>query len=536
MKILLITGQLAEPLVRHAAQTAPLTCSCQVQVLPVAVAAFLHPKYVASHLRKHPLGEHDLILLPGMISGDTTLVKDATDIPAFKGPRHAADLPFVLQSIERNLAILSTTEPADRILQEHLQAKAASNLVAAETSPLPTPPPPRTLRIGGGRRTLLTGPTYPIRVIAEITDAPNRSDEELIRQARRFTASGATIIDVGMIANAPDYKAAKHTVQVVRRAVPVPISIDSSDPKEIAAGIKAGASLVLSLDRNNMAEIPKSLRRRAAFVLIPAAQADQKLPTAAKDRLQLMEENLLAAQELGFTHLIADLLCDSLITPGLTPAIQTYALFADCHPTIPLLMGTGNVTELLDADTPGVNAVLAGIASELGVTLMLTTEVSEKTRGSVWELHRAAQMMFLARYRQSSPKDLGIDLLLLKSKRFPETSYDSTGDEGVVVEAAPTEAPLVKLDPSGFLTLHIDRQHHRIIARHYPTVKSKSPDMILTAQTAQQLLTAILTRGLVSRLDHAGYMGYELAKAEIALKTGRPYTQGTPLFRRWLPR
>ncbi|MFX1475710.1 MAG: dihydropteroate synthase-like protein [Promethearchaeota archaeon] len=529
MKILLITGKLAEPLVRHAAQTAPPTYTCKVLVLPVAVAAFLHPKFVASRLRNRALGKHDLILLPGMTSGDTTLVKDATGIPAFKGPRHAVDLPFILRAIDRNLSLLSTTEPADHILQEHLQARATSDLITAETSPLPHPPPPRTLRIGSGRRTLMSGSTYPIRVIAEITDAPIRSDEELIHKARRFAASGATVIDVGMIANAPDSKAARHTVQVVRQAVQVPISIDSSDPKEIAAGIKAGASLVLSLDQSNMAKIPKSLRSRAAFVLVPATQAGQQLPSNTDERLQLMEANLRTAHELGYTHLIADLLCDSLITPGLTPAIHAYARFTDRHPTIPLLMGIGNVTELLDADSPGVNAVLAGIASELGVTFMLTAEVSDKTRGSVWELHRAAQMMFLTRSRQSSPKDLGLDLLLLKTKRFTEIPYQPADDE-VITEATPGESPPVLLDPSGFLTFHIDRQQQRLIARHYPTPKAKTPDIILAARTARQLLAVIIEHGLISRLDHAGYVGSELVKAEIALKIGRPYTQGQPLF------
>ncbi len=530
MKILLITGQLAEPLVRNAAKTAPPIHSCQVLVLPVAVAAFLHPKYVASRLRKQVLDKHDCILLPGMTSGDTTLVKEATGIPTFKGPRHAVDLPFILQSLYRNLEILSTTESADHIFLEHLQAKAANDLIAAETTPLPIPPPPRTLQIGSGRRTIMTGPTYPIRIVAEITDAPARPDKELVTMSRRYVASGATIIDLGMIANAPDSKAAKHTVKVVQRAVPVPISIDSSDPKEIAAAIKAGASLVLSIDRDNMTAIPKSLRQKAAFVIIPVTQAGQQLPTSAEDRLQQMKINLDAAQKLGYTHLIADLLCDSLVTPGLSQAIHAYTLFADRYPSIPLLLGAGNVTELLDADSIGVNALLAGMASELGATLMLTTEVSHKTRGAVWELHRAAQMMFLAQQRQTSPKDLGIDLLLLKTKRFTEVAFDKAGNMGVSTETAPTKISPVKLDPSGYLTIHIDRQKQQLVIRHFPSIRAQTPDVVLAAKTSQQLLAALLSKDLITRLDHAAYVGHELAKAEIALKTGRPYVQDVPLF------
>jgi dihydropteroate synthase len=37
------------------------------------------------------------------------------------------------------------------------------------------------------------------------------------------------------------------------------------------------------------------------------------------------------------------------------------------------MMGVGNITELTDADTSGINALLFGIASELGVAAVLTT-------------------------------------------------------------------------------------------------------------------------------------------------------------------
>ena len=38
--------------------------------------------------------------------------------------------------------------------------------------------------------------------------------------------------------------------------------------------------------------------------------------------------------------------------------------------------------------------------------------------------------------------------------------------------------------------------------------------------------------GLVSKLDHMAYLGAELAKAEIALGTGKEYVQDTPCLRR----
>jgi dihydropteroate synthase len=43
-------------------------------------------------------------------------------------------------------------------------------------------------------------------------------------------------------------------------------------------------------------------------------------------------------------------------------------------------------------------------------------------------------------------------------------------------------------------------------------------------------LGEIVSRGLVTRLDHAGYLGRELEKAEIAIGLGRSYSQDEPLF------
>ena len=73
------------------------------------------------------------------------------------------------------------------------------------------------------------------------------------------------------------------------------------------------------------------------------------------------------------------------------------------------------MTELLDADSIGMNALLAGMAQEADASIIFTSEHSDKTRGSIREMHRATEMMVLARDRPYA-KDLGIDLLVLKEK------------------------------------------------------------------------------------------------------------------------
>ncbi len=50
---------------------------------------------------------------------------------------------------------------------------------------------------------------------------------------------------------------------------------------------------------------------------------------------------------------------------------------------------------------------------------------------------------------------------------------------------------------------------------------------VIEAGNAADGYVSVLGAGLVSRLDHAAYLGRELARAEHALHTGTPYRQDT---------
>ena len=530
MKILLVTGTLAAPHLRQILEENPSPYSFDVLALPLAVAAFLHPKYVASQIKlRGPLKKYNLILLPGMVAGDARIVTESTGIPTFKGTRHAADLPMLFDYLVDAEKTLSTTQPADRFLDSQLEKKAQHDLARSEKL-LKSQIPEGYLRLGRGSDGLIIGPRLPMRIIAEITDAPLRSETEILRIARHFASSGANIIDVGMVAEAPDPNAAQNIVKLIRKDLPVFVSIDSMNAAEIKAGLDGGAHLVLSLNQDNMMDIDKRYRNRAVFTVIPAMQHGAEIPKALEARVQLLIDNLSNARSLGFKKLIADPLCDPLINPGLIQALQAYTEFSQKEPQVPMLMGIGNITELLDADSPGVNALLVGIATELGVSLLLTTEVSPKTKGSIWEVHRAVQMMHLARRRRAHPKDLGIDLLLLKPKRFPEQPFEPVPEVEYPKVNVSQETAIIRLDKAGFFTFHVDRERYLLIARHYPSETREAPSIELEGTTAQQLINAILARALITQLDHAAYIGRELTRAELALVTGRPYIQEAALF------
>jgi dihydropteroate synthase len=253
-----------------------------------------------------------------------------------------------------------------------------------------------------------------------------------------------------------------------------------------------------------------------------------------------LSENLHRALALKVSAMADPVLSPPLM--GLAESIGRYAEVHQAYPDVPLFFGIGNVTELLDADSHGVNGLLAAIGAEVGASVLFTPEYSEKARGSIRELRCASEMMLLAGARRSPPKDLGLDLLVLKEKcRHPEEEMppefvavgtaagpDGCGDGmGGEVGGSSEEAGKIEgsgrrweMDPTG--SFRIGVAHGKIVVRH--------DAVILVGRSARDILAEIIDRGLVTRLDHAGYLGRELERAETALRLGRSYSQDDPLF------
>lgn len=82
--------------------------------------------------------------------------------------------------------------------------------------------------------------------------------------------------------------------------------------------------------------------------------------------------------------------------------------------------------------------------------------------------------------------------------------------------------PLV-LDPAGYFVVYPEPRRDALVLEHY--TKEGLLDSVLEGRSAGPLYQAVISRGLVSRLDHAAYLGRELARAEQNLKDGTVYIQ-----------
>ncbi|HOK57688.1 MAG TPA: dihydropteroate synthase-like protein [Methanothrix sp.] len=482
MKVLLLTGRLAEADVRNAANSARVPAD--VLVLDLDIAAFITP----GHVRKAaPIG-YDLIMLPGLITSDFSEVEQELGTKIRLGPKHAADITYILDHMDE--IELSSRTPACALIAERLAKNAEETLSRIERNARP-PIVVRGIGIGGGSR---------MKVLAEIVDATRLEDGSLEDKIRYYESQGADMIDLGLPLDAlPDD--VKRVVRIARRVSEMPVSIDTLRPDLILAGVDAGADLVLSIDGSNMHAVADAL-------------LDGDVPAVVIPGPGSLESNISAAIELGLT-----VIADPVLSPplgGLAASIARYIDFRRAHPDTPLFLGVGNVTELIDADSHGANAILAAIGEELGASILFTPEYSRKAQGSVRELRRAAEMMALARERRSPPKDLGRDLLILKEKR-PRPGL--VPPDHLEVRMARQSSTFV-VDPAG--SFRIGLCGDEIVAVH--------DRMVIKGRTAREILDTAIDLNLVSRLDHAAYLGRELEKAEIALRLGKSYTQDEELF------
>jgi dihydropteroate synthase-like protein len=523
LKVLLITGLLAEKAVARYAEESSV--ETEVLALKVPVAALLSPQQIAEAIKTIRAEDFDMILVPGLMRGDTSVIADAVHVPTFKGSRYAADLPTVLDALGR--VEFSTLTPACDLLREELRQKALRELVAVENNRETLLKKPGNMPIGG----LAVGRDFPMRVLAEIVDAAVMPSDEIQRVAKHFVEVGADLIDVGMVAGESRPSDAKRAVEAVKSVVNVPVSIDTLNPDEIREAIAAGADLILSVDAGNV-EQTAPFAADVAAVAIPTNQREGIFPAKAEDRIRFLEQVMEKAKRLGMKRLMADLILEP---SNVLESMVAFHDFGVKHPDVPLFVGVSNVTELFDADSVGVNALLARLSSEVNASMLLATEKSSKAQGTVREEVVAAKMMFLAKKRGSVPKDLGIDLLVLKDKRKREEAYDERLEAGVQVIVADEEAEPATVDPQGVFRIAVDRNAGKIVALHFATAEADKPSNIVKGETAEAVYAKTLEMGFVTRLDHAAYLGSELAIAEVALRTGKEYIQDRKLFKGLIP-
>jgi hypothetical protein len=189
---------------------------------------------------------------------------------------------------------------------------------------------------------------------------------------------------------------------------------------------------------------------------------------------------------------------------GFAAALDRYVQVRARHPRAEMLMGIGNITELTDADTTGVNALLIGFCQELGIRHVLTTEVIPWARGAVREIDVARRLMYAATRRGVVPKKIDDRLLTVKDAR-PKYATEA---ELRALHAAITDPNFRIGVTRDAICVFNDRQ-------------------FVQGTNIQEIFDQLG----VEDPGHAFYLGKELMQARLALLLGKTYIQEQPL--RW---
>ena len=78
-------------------------------------------------------------------------------------------------------------------------------------------------------------------------------------------------------------------------------------------------------------------------------------------------------------------------------------------------------------------------------------------------------------------------------------------------------------DPAGYFVIFIDRVRSLLNIEHYKN--NGVLTTIIEGHSAAEVYMMAIERELLTRLDHAAYLGRELARAEHALSSGETYVQ-----------
>ncbi|KZX15464.1 pterin binding enzyme [Methanobrevibacter cuticularis] len=540
MKILIITGKLAYPLVKKL--TNESNEDVIIHVADTQIAAFLTPNKVIKDVKKYysdVLKDIDMILVPGLMKKDSTEIAKALNIPTFKGSADAADLSMVLNLIEE--LELSETKTADKLIEDEKRKKAfefIENFENDSEKVLKLLKKPNNILI----KDLAVGEDFPMRILGEIANAPSLSKEELIWKAQYFIDNGVDMIDIGMIAGEDMSSEIPNIISTLRSVIGNrPLSIDTLNTKEIKIAVENDIDLVLSLDLGNYKEVLPILKEKnIPAVLLPTNFSESFIPHTPKERVLAMNKLVNACEGIDT---IADMVLDPINSSSIVDSIIACREFRKTQ-DIPMFFGVGNVTELLDTDSTGANALLGGIAMELKTSVLFTPDESGKTWNSVNELAISSKMMFLAKHRDSIPKDLGLNLLIFKDKKKRQfeqiqeiqqiNESDEEISENLDIQTYNAEKELrFILDPKGSFKIKVEHgtryDKSKIVVTHF---KKAKPDLAIQGQDARKIYNELVERGLVTRLEHAAYLGAELQKAEIAMITTKEYVQDFELFKK----
>jgi len=509
MKILIITSASAYSMAKEIVERIS-NHDFIVYRLKIPVASLATTSYIASEVSKDltntDIRNVDLVIIPGLVIGDASVIKDVLGVRVIKGPRYLGDLPLVIKYIEKGFEF-STSVPADDIIKKYLDVEYGEKLTEIlargeylfniNDVKIPLRPPPLLLAY---EVLIKEGDTY----------------EDVIKRVDRASKLGTDIVVVGLpIGSNIPIEFFEKVLNVVKHNTRLPVGIDIPSLSMVRDIDRDLFDIIMNVSPSNL-EVLSSYTDKVV-VLIPE---DTPSINSIEASLRIGIENAL---KLGFKKIIVD----ALLRPPQLGLMDSLVAFYNISRKFnyPLLMGLSNVYELIDADSHSIIALLTSIAIELGASILLVTEESRKSKNALGEAIKSREMIYRAYIRKSPPINVGVDMLIIKDKESKSVKPPKTGISTTKVfeRKPPTLKDLI------YFKIYVDEDAKEIVVDVYD-IKSNEQIKRYVGVDALALGRKIIEEFPEVSAEHYLYLGYELSKAEIALNIGKSYTQDHPLF------
>ena len=327
--------------------------------------------------------------------------------------------------------------------------------------------------------------SFDIEILAEINHAPRLSSVELIAAAHKFQSNGADVIDLGCVPGSR-WLAIGDVVSELKRQG-MRISVDSFDPEEVHDAVKAGAELVLSVNATNRESAPSW---GVEVVVIP----DE--PGSLSGLAETVD--FLNAHQVRFR-------IDPVLDPigfGFAASLGRFLEVRRKFPETPMMMGIGNLTELTDVDSAGINTLLIGFCQEVGIRSVLTTEVINWARTSVKEIDLARRLMYHAVKTRNLPKHIEPRLLALRDPKLARFGPKLLAE----------------------MARRVKDRNWRLFAEDETIVAINGSKFLSDSDPF-----LLFDKMEVDEPSHAFYLGYEMMKAKTALTLSKNYRQDQAL-------
>ena len=482
IRIGLVTSETAKSILTDILGQFELDIDWVILSLPVAAIGYTSTRTIARLLTKYyreELERLDLIVIPGLSPGKVSEISSVLGVKAVRGPKDPGLVPVLLEEIARGSYRGDPEKPF-----EHMSIPKPGNVEVSFT-------------VGNVE---IPRRAPPLIIATEIP--PSTPPAEVPSIAERIARFGAQLIIIGATPS-DQLDAIINKVEAASRYRPVVCELPRAD---IVRELKDAGCVGFSLSLET------------ALTLVEKGDIDNELVYIVGDRdVDRLEGAVKQLRSAGANKIIVD----PVVGIPLIDFSKTYERYSRARSIgEPLLFSAANAIEEVSADPHSLHLLLASSAIEVGASVYLVVEDSYKSVHTTSEALLASQLASHSYTLRRPPRDARSPLLVVRQETRPPPPPSLKPDEEVRVDSF--IPPILE---SGKLVIAVDYSTGELVVYY----EESGRRTLFRGRHPLSLARAIVRKTGIGP-EHAAYLGFELYKAWLGLRTGKTYLQDEELI------